>query len=102
MQTQSVTPNLNALLLTAAVVVLAAIAILRSPRKWHTALYIIGCMAVSCAVGFGMGFALHHTAEGAGSVAAFLTQWAGLIAAIERIRFYRKPKSLAVGPLNGK
>jgi hypothetical protein len=96
MQTQQVTPNLNALLLTSVVVALAAIAILRSPRKWHTALYIIGCMTGSCAVGTGIGFALHHTAESAGSVAGFLTQWGGLIAAIERIRFYRKPKGFAV------
>lgn len=96
MQIQSVTSNLNALLLTGAVVTFAPIAILRSPRKLHTTLYIICCMVVSCVIGAGIGYVFQHTAQGAGSFAAFLTRWAGLIAAIERIRFYRGPKSLAV------
>ena len=88
MQTQT---NPYAGLLTLTALVLTIIAVVRSSRKWHTAAYIIGCMIAGLAVGAGVGFALHSTSA-AGSLAALLMQIAGIVSAIERIRFYSKER----------
>lgn len=86
---QAATTNVNGLLLTAVVLALAVIAIRRSPRKLHTAVYILGVMLICGLVGTGIGFAFMNP-EGAGSLAALLAQIGGIASSIERMRRYRK------------
>ena len=91
MQSQT---NPYAGLLTLTAVVLTIIAIVRGSRKWHTAMYVIGCMIAGLAVGVGVGLAF-HSPPAAGTLGALLMQMAGIASAIERIRFYGKTKRIA-------
>jgi hypothetical protein len=66
----------------------AAIAILRSPRRLHTALYISAMMIAGGALGAGVGFL--RSPELAGTLTALCLPLAGIAASIERLRHYRK------------
>jgi uncharacterized transporter YbjL len=72
-----------------AAIVLAVVAIVRSPQKLHTALLIVGAMLIGLALAIGIGFATGN-AYSAGALAGSLTSFAGIAASIERIRRYRK------------
>ena len=66
-----------------------AIAVLRSPRRLHTApLYISGMMLAGGALGAGVGFL--RSPEAAGTLTALCLPLAGIAASIERLRHYRK------------
>jgi len=65
----------------------AAIAVLRSPRRLHTALYISGMMLAGGVVGAGIGFL--RSPEAAGTFTALCLPLAGIAASIERLRYYR-------------
>jgi hypothetical protein len=75
-------------ILTIVVLVLAAIAIFRSPRKLHTTFYIFGAMLICGLVGTGIGLAF-KSPQGAGALAGIAMQFGGIAASIERIRRYR-------------
>jgi uncharacterized membrane protein len=64
------------------------VAVLRSPRRLHTALYISGMMLVGGVVGAAVGFL--RSPEAAGSLTALCLPLAGIAASIERLRHYRK------------
>jgi hypothetical protein len=66
----------------------AAIAVLRSPRRLHTTLYISGMMLAGGALGAGVGFL--RSPEAAGTLTALCLPLAGIAASIERLRYYRK------------
>lgn len=83
------TASPTASILTAVALVLAVIAIVRSPRKLHTTLYILGAVFVCILVGAGIGLAL-GSAAGAGTLAAIASQLGGIAVSIEQIRRYRK------------
>jgi hypothetical protein len=72
-----------------AAIVLAVVAIVRSPRRLHTALLIVGAMLIGLALGIGIGFVTGN-AYAAGALAGSLMSLAGIAASIERIRRYRK------------
>jgi drug/metabolite transporter (DMT)-like permease len=93
MQTQAAPSPIGSALLTFAALALTILAILRSPRKWHTALYIMGCMIIGGLLGTAIGLAF-YSAKGAGALAGFGTQIAGIVAGFERIRRYRKTAPL--------
>jgi hypothetical protein len=76
-------------ILTVVVLILAFVAIKRSPRKLHTTLYIVGAILICGLVGTGIGLAL-KSPEGAGALAGIGMQFGGIAASIERIRMYRK------------
>jgi hypothetical protein len=67
-----------------------AIAVLRSPRRLHTALYISGMMLAGGALGAALGFL--RSPEAAGTLTALCLPLAGIAASIERLRYYRKPR----------
>lgn len=76
-------------LLTVVALILAAVAIIRSPRKLHTTLYIVGAMLICGLIGTGIGLAF-RSPEGAGALAGIAMQFGGIAASIERIRLFRK------------
>ena len=80
-------------ILTIVVLVLAVVAIIRSPRKLHTALYIVGAILICGLVGTGIGLAF-KSPTGAGALAAIAMQFGGIAASIDRIRMYRKSGGL--------
>lgn len=86
---QQATANVNGLLLSAVVLALFVIAVLRSRRKLHTRFYILAVMVICGLIGAGIGFAFMNP-RAAGSLAALLMQVGGIVASIERIRRYRK------------
>lgn len=67
-----------------------AIAVLRSPRRLHTALYISGMMLAGGALGAALGFL--RSPEAAGTLTALCLPLAGIAASIELLRYYRKPR----------
>jgi hypothetical protein len=71
------------------VVVLAIVAIVRSPRKLHTTLYIVGAILVCGLVAAGIGFALGRNAAAAGDLAGIAMQFGGIAVSIDQIRRYR-------------
>jgi lipopolysaccharide export LptBFGC system permease protein LptF len=75
-----------------AALMLAVIAILRSPRKLHTAFFIVGVMFTCFLVGAGIGFALRDQ-ELAAVLGTSLMSIGGIATSIERIRRYRKTKT---------
>ena len=89
LQSQATPLNPLATLFTAVALALAVIAIVRSPRKWHTLFFIIGWVVLFVAVAIGIGFAF-GSASAAGAYAAIAMQIGLLAAAIERIRHDRK------------
>jgi drug/metabolite transporter (DMT)-like permease len=93
MQAQAAPSAIGSALLTFAALALTIFAILRCPRKWDTALYIIGCMIIGCLLGALVGLAF-YSPKGAGALTGFGTQVAGIVAAFERIRRYRKTAPL--------
>jgi len=72
-----------------AAVILAIVAIVRSPRKLHTGLYILGAMLICALVATGNGFGF-GSAAAAGTLAGVALSVGGIAASIERIRRYRK------------
>ena len=76
-------------ILTIVVLVLAVVAIIRSPRKLHTALCIVGAILICGLVGTGIGLAF-KSPQGAGALGGIAMQFGGIAASIERIRVYRK------------
>ena len=82
---QQTTQASSAAILSAIAVALGIIAILRSPRKLHTTVYIIGAAVICGLVGTGIGFAL-GTAAGAGALAVVAMQIGAIAASIERIQ----------------
>jgi len=84
MQQHPLTP-----LASIAALILFIIAIARSPRKLHTALYILGAALICALIGAGIGIAL-GTAAGAGTLAGIAMQFGAIAASIERILRYRK------------
>ncbi len=89
MQQPTPTPNVNGLILTAIMLTLAVIATRRSPKKLHTALYLLGVIIACGLLGAGIGLVFMNP-EGAGTFAALLAQIGGIAASIERMRRYRK------------
>jgi flagellar biosynthesis protein FliR len=89
MQNQAAPPHVGSALLTLVALILTVLAVIRSPRKWHTALYIMGCVIIGGLLGTVLGLAI-SSPEGAGALAGVGMQFAGIAAAIERIRRYRK------------
>jgi hypothetical protein len=81
------TANPSAGFLTAITLCFAAIAVLRSPRRLHTALYISGMMLLGGAVGAAIGFL--RSPEAAGTLTGLCAQLAGIAASIERLLRYR-------------
>jgi hypothetical protein len=77
------TSNPNAALVTIVMLCFVTIAISRSQRRLHTALYILGVILLSGLVGAGIG--LLRSPELAGSLAALAMQLAGIAASIERL-----------------
>ena len=75
--------------LPAVTLVLAVVAILRSPRKLHTAIYIVGAELIFALVGTGVGFVVGNAAS-AGTLAGLTMEFGGIAASIERIWRYRK------------
>jgi hypothetical protein len=69
--------------------VLAVLAVTRSPTKIRTSLYICGTALALGSVGVGLGVAL-HSAEGAAGLAVLGMQLGMIVASIERIVRSRK------------
>jgi hypothetical protein len=84
--------NGDAVLLLMVMLGFTAIAVLRSPRRLHTALYISGMMLARGALGAGVGFL--RSPEAAGTLTALCLPLAGIAASIERMRRYRKTEFL--------
>jgi hypothetical protein len=84
-------PNLNGSILTAVALALWLIAVLRSPRKGHTFLFILACMVGGLVVGGAIGWFINGP-EAAGAFGALATQFSGIAAAINRMVLYRKSK----------
>lgn len=80
-------PLTNVIFLAA--IVLAVVAILRSPRKLHTFLVIGAAMLACFLVGVGIGFAVRNQ-EMAAVLAVSLMSLGGIAVSIEQIRRYRK------------
>jgi len=84
-------PNVGQGLLTAALIALAIIAIMRSPSKWRTLGFIVVCVAAGLAVGILIGLALGG-AGAAGTLGGLCMQVAGIAASINRMIAARRPK----------
>lgn len=76
-------------ILTLVALVLAILAVVRSPKKIHTALYIVGATLTGGLIGTGIGFAF-QSPHGAAALAVFAMQIGMIAASIERIRRDRK------------
>jgi hypothetical protein len=76
-------------ILTFAALVLLILAVVRSPKKIRTALYIVGATLGCGLIGAGIGFAM-GSPRGAGGLAGFAMQIGMIVASIERIRRNRR------------
>lgn len=91
MQAAQPTSPLGSIVLLGALV-LAVMAIIQSPRKVRTALYLIGVLVGAVAVGAILGLAFRSPEMG-GPCFSAPGPWAVIVAALERIRYYSKSKA---------
>lgn len=84
--------TVNSSILTVILLVLWFLAVIRSPKKSHTFLFVLACIAGGFAIGATIGYATGGPVA-AGTLAAVLMQFSGIAGSINRMMLNRKPKS---------
>ena len=82
----------NGSFVTIILLVLWFLAVMRSPKKGHTFLFVLSCAIGGLAVGAIIGYVFGGP-NAAGTLGALLMQFSGIAAAINRLMLYRKPKT---------